>query len=301
MRWMESSIRSWSTEPSRAIGASSASLSCGSGSPRNATVTTGPVSRSMVRSTTVAVLGGPGPVRRGRQVSPTLAQLLHVVGEPRGNLRRLVRSRWQRVHLPQKRVASFGRDAVDHDRSDARLRSGVDLELEQRAIGVVQLGRARPHGCPQVPVFAIELLEHAGDFRRPADRRRRPEAVGHRLPQEPFGQAGGAAKVHALHAVQRDEVVAKRHAPGRVDRLDPHVLKPSEPEEVGDGCAHGGHRQRLADARLDERQRRRVVGRPPLGHQAHLDDRFADVGGLGNRARGGLCAGSRAAPGSARR
>ena len=64
-----------------------------------------------------------------------------------------------------------------------------------------------------------------------------------------------------------------------------HVLEAAEADEVIDGRAHSQHRQRLADARFDQLEHRRIRQRHARDFDAHVGDGAAEVL-LGARALG---------------
>ena len=157
-------------------------------------------------------------------------------------------------------------------------------------------------------MIPIELLEGPCDVGGTADRRRRPEPVGHGPAQQALVEAerlrgtGGSAvgaddrpEVHLLNAVQRNEVVAKTHAAGHVGRVDPDVLESAEVEQVRDRCADSRHRQRFADLSLNQGGGGRILDRAAFGQHADFDDGFPDIcRGIRRRRLAEPCARTRA-------
>ena len=156
------------------------------------------------------------------------------------------------MDLPEKRIGAFGRLTLHRCGADDGARSGFDVEFEQRAVGIVPLGRDGRHGRAQIPVIVIQLFDGAGGILGTPYGRRRPEPIRHDAAHQPLGQAERRlpAKIDALHAVPRHEVVAQQHATRGRNGLDLNILKAAEPEDVHDGFADLHHRERLAGARL---------------------------------------------------
>ena len=123
-----------------------------------------------------------------------------------------------------ERISLARGGALDLHGTDNGARPGIDVEVEQRAVRVVSLGRHGPDGRAEEPVIAIELLENlaiswarptAGDAPNRCHGPRSRPSRGRAL----RGRAGAPSgydrpEVHLLNAVQRNEVIAKRTPPG---------------------------------------------------------------------------------------
>ena len=68
-------------------------------------------------------------------------------------------------------------------------------------------------------------------------------------------------------------------------RIDAHIVEPSEAEEMRDALAHVEHRQRIADARFDHLDERRLRGVAAVEHEPDGGNRLPEVVG-DLRARG---------------
>ena len=106
----------------------------------------------------------------------------------------------------------------------------------------------------EVAVVLVELFERPHHFRGASRLRSAAEALGQRVAQPPLGQARGCRETPSdrPRAPRRGCSGARRRRRRASTASTWTSWKRAEAVEVSDGRAHGRHRQRLPDARLDE-------------------------------------------------
>ena len=77
------------------------------------------------------------------------------------------------------------------------------------------------------------------------------------------------------------ELIAQHDVATFERRVGAHVIEPPEAEEVRDGLADLGHRERPADLRLDDLHERRIGRLVSFEHEPHRGDALAEIIGHG--------------------
>ena len=223
-----------------------------------------------------AIVGDPRQLAGHRPQVAAALEAPRVIREPLVEALAFVHPARRQGQALQHRLARGLRLADDFDGTDAGLRAGLDVEDQDGSLRIVQLGRIGADRDAEVAVVLVELFERPHHLRDASRLRGAAEALGHGVAQAPLGQPEVAAKLHPIDGANRDEVVAELDgAIGRVDGFNLDVLEAPEGVEVSDGRAHGRHRQRLPDARLDEIDERGIGGRHAFDEHTHLGYLFA--------------------------
>ena len=139
--------------------------------------------------------------------------------------------------------------------------------------------RRGAHRRLHVTVIAEQVHQRGFDVARPSAGRRVAEACGHPAAEGALGHPEFALELDARDSVHGLELVVDRHAAGRGVNIDLDRLEAAQAMEVGDGLADVAHRQRAADASLDQIDERRLGGALSLDVDGHLADRLGDVPG----------------------
>ena len=77
------------------------------------------------------------------------------------------------------------------------------------------------------------------------------------------------------------ELITQHDAATLERRVGAHVIEPAQAEEVRDGLANVGHRERPADLRLDDLHERRIGRLVSFEYEPHRGDTLAEVVGHG--------------------
>ena len=174
-----------------------------------------------------------------------------------------------------------GRDrgpADDFDCADPRPIAGLNREDQRRAFGrMFRLG-VDGHRRMQVSALSERILEQPFHIGRAAGRRRHAIPVHYDLPQRaPIDpRASGARKPDRGDRMNGAELVAQCDASVLERRVHPHILEPSQAEEMRDGLPHLRHRERPAGLGFDHLGQRRIGGFAPLDDEPDRGDRLVE-------------------------
>ena len=214
---------------------------------------------------------------RGSFVSPLPLLPLNELGETFVNVDALVDATGLGVDPAEEGLPRFSRVPFDRHLPDPRDGSRFDFERQDRPVGIVENLDNRSDRGAKVAAFVVDLLQPLRNLGRASRGRRWAEPFGDPLAQRTGRQPELAAELHALHAMNGNQVVAQPDAFPFGECLDLDVLVSAKAEEVRDRLADFGHRQRFAGGRFDQRLHGRVLGFEPFDDDFSGDDLFADV------------------------
>ena len=225
----------------------------------------------------------PQLVIRPRLVVPLLAEVAHQPLELPVHIRLPVQLAGLEVEPLGNRRQRDRRVAFDGHARQAQPRPGRDVDHQDAGLARIDdVGPGRDDGL-RVARVAQDLEQKRREVVEPRQGERRPEAVRDAVAQHPLGHARLAAEGDAAHRARGHEGVDHRHAAVGPAGGRHHVVEPAQPHEVRDRLAHGGGRQRLADARLHQVEQHRVHDGPRvdddgLRHQRAAQRRRHRVG-----------------------